>query len=672
MFLLYKPQNWRITGNTFGPSCCGADSVSSPVAITIGKPSTGTNDCSHEGCNVEIDHNVFRYADLRHASDWPSSGWGSAPEPSCTDATHCHLDGLHIGGLIGGQIDFNQFLGDDCEDIYMEGGGYQGNDNRDIDIIGNSWTAISDRCNGGLYVKCAGSGTCGGTWSIGFNEGNDIMMLGTGWAGAEPGTAVNLYGNYTYLMMADASGNQAGCYGGTHGNVTVRYQYNVWRGQYGGGGNTTGPCDPTDTVATTPGWVNAAGAPATGLDMHKTGPVGVADDFVPCALLMIGSCPSTDSDGDRFGLLADAGADQRSTLPGGLAGVTGASQASCAPSACSDPGYVPDASSVGCANSVHASSIDTADHVVTLGAISNGSSNECRQYGYLVPMNLKTGGSSDGQPAALLYAGNPPATTCGPGGNSEIADTYEEMNPAAAAVANRFIVVVLAKSCNPATAAWRHPYIDVPAPSTTAPSDDAYLQAVVADIEARWHVDPNRIYLGGSSSGGGLVNGAACDPATVDLFRGYAPNANQMQIQGSKTAGPTSGTERCGTNHVGYFYLNQAATGDTQVDYNGTCVATHCVEGFAQTVAFFANHMGCSANPVLTSFGAPSAANHDYAYGACSFGITPAAAGDLVGGGAHGIGAITSTSYGGSCSNCNGYDGIGDLWSFFASSTWVP
>ncbi len=183
MFFLYKPQNWRITGNTFGPSCCGADSVDSPVAITIGKPSNGANDCSHEGCNVEIDHDVFQYADLRHASDWPSTGWGSAPEPSCTDTTHCHLDGLHIGGLIGGQIEFNQFLGDDCEDIYMEGGGYQGNDNRDIDIVGNSWTALSDHCNGGLYVKCSGSGTCGGTWNIGFNEGNDIMSSAPGGPG---------------------------------------------------------------------------------------------------------------------------------------------------------------------------------------------------------------------------------------------------------------------------------------------------------------------------------------------------------------------------------------------------------------------------------------------------------------------------------------------------------
>ncbi len=122
---------------------------------------------------------------------------------------------------------------------------------------------------------------------------------------------MNIYGNYTYLMMANSSGNNAGCYSGTHGNVTIEYQYNVWRGSFGGGGNTPGPCDPTDTVATTPGWVSAVGAPAGGLDMHKTGPAGVADNFVPCALVTIGSCPATDYDGDVFGSLADAGADQR-------------------------------------------------------------------------------------------------------------------------------------------------------------------------------------------------------------------------------------------------------------------------------------------------------------------------------------------------------------------------
>jgi hypothetical protein len=308
---LYKPQNWTITHNTFGPACCGADAPASPVAITIGKPSAGTNDCAHLACNVVIDHNVFQYSDLRHAQDWPSSGWGPVPEGSCTNSTLCHLDGIHIGGLHGGKIDFNQFLGNDCEGIYIEGGGYNGNDDTNIDIVGNSYTAFNDHCNGGIYVKCNGLGTCGGTWNLGFNEGNDLMTLGTGWTGAEPGTVVNIYGNYTYLNMVGTTGNNVGCMAGTAGNVTVNYQYNVWRGLRGGGGNTPGPCSSTDTVATTPGWVNAGASPSVGLDMHKTGSPGVADNYVPCALLTIGTCPTSDTDGDSFQPLSDAGADQR-------------------------------------------------------------------------------------------------------------------------------------------------------------------------------------------------------------------------------------------------------------------------------------------------------------------------------------------------------------------------
>jgi poly(3-hydroxybutyrate) depolymerase len=323
---------------------------------------------------------------------------------------------------------------------------------------------------------------------------------------------------------------------------------------------------------------------------------------------------------------------------------------------------------VGCANTVHASSIDTSHHVVTLGAVSDGSGNECRQYGFFVPGNLKTDGSADGQPAALLYAGNPPDSKCGPGGDSEIGQTWASMDAAPVAVANRFVVIVLAKSCNPTVAAWRHPYIDVPAPASTAPNDDAYLQAVVADVEARWHVDPNRIYLGGASSGGGLANGAACDPNVVSLFRGYAPNANQMSIG----LGNAPGTERCGTSYGKYFYLNQAATGDTQVPFNGTCVATHCIDRFTADVSFFAHHLGCTSPQAVNSFGTPNASNEHYSYSSCTFGKTPAAAGDLISGGQHGIRAITSTTYGGTCTNCNDYYGIRELWNFFASSQWVP
>ena len=315
MIMLFKAQHWKISGNVLGPSCCGYAADSSPAGITIGKPTSGPNSCTTEACNVDIDHNVFQYTALRLAIDWPTARWHSSPEPSCRDATRCHVDSIHIGGLRGGSVDYNQFLGDECTGIYLESGGFNGNDNRDVDVIGNTWTHFSDHCDGALYLKCTGAANgCGGTFNIGFNSGNDEMILGTGWAGAEKGTIVNIYGNYTYLFMADASGNNAGCMTGTTGQVTVAYQYNAWLGSMGGGGNTPGPCGATDsTNVRTPGWVNPAGAPGVGLDMQLRSKSGRAIGFVPCASLTIGAgCPiGTDAFGHEWPQgRANAGADQ--------------------------------------------------------------------------------------------------------------------------------------------------------------------------------------------------------------------------------------------------------------------------------------------------------------------------------------------------------------------------
>lgn len=307
----YKPQNWTIINNTFGPTCCGLGTNQSPVGISFGKPSTGTNDCAHEACGLKVNNNLFQYADLRKSTDWPTSGWGSAPTTGCTNFTTCHLDGVHVFGCIGCEFNYNQFLGTDCEGIYIEGGGGQGNDNRDIDIIGNAATAFSDHCNGHIYIKCSVT-NCGGTYNIGFNEGPDLLNISTGatnWAGAEPGTIFNIYGNYSPLEIA-TNGNNAGCLAGTTGNATVNYRYNAWR-SYGAGGNTPGPCDVTDTTGNTPAWVNSSGSPTVGLDMHKTGSLGVADNFVPCASLSIATCPTLDLFGTPLGATADAGAVQR-------------------------------------------------------------------------------------------------------------------------------------------------------------------------------------------------------------------------------------------------------------------------------------------------------------------------------------------------------------------------
>ena len=114
--------------------------------------------------------------------------------------------------------------------------------------------------------------------------------------------------------MANSSGNNAGCMAGTTGNVTINYRYNAWRGQFGAGGNTPGPCNATDSTAvTSPAWVNPAGAPRSGLDMHLSSKTGRAIDFVPCASLTIGTrCPTgRDVFGNKWPRRkANAGADQ--------------------------------------------------------------------------------------------------------------------------------------------------------------------------------------------------------------------------------------------------------------------------------------------------------------------------------------------------------------------------
>ena len=305
--LIHAAQNWTITNNTFGPSCCGFAGTSSPEAIRIGKPNTVAPGCTSEACNITISNNLFQY-NLDNAGYWPSSGWGTSPEPTCTNSTLCHLDAIHVWGCITCSIVNNRFYGEQCQDLFFES--TNNSLNKDISIIGNSATSIANQCNGFIDVKADGtSGNTAGHWKIGFNESPSLITLGFGWSGAAPGTVFDIYGNYTNLFMVNASGNNAGCNGGTPANVTINYSYNVWRNSPN---STKGPCSPTDTVGTTPAWLNPSPAPAVGLDMHKTGPTGIADNFVPCATVLDG-CPATDIDGNPRPQTgnADAGADER-------------------------------------------------------------------------------------------------------------------------------------------------------------------------------------------------------------------------------------------------------------------------------------------------------------------------------------------------------------------------
>lgn len=310
-FNLHAPQNWTITNNTFGPACCGEVLTNSPETIRIGKPAAGTNDCAHEACNIVIDNNLFQYSNLRRTSDWPAgSPWAMpAGMATCSNA-NCHLDAIHVFGCITCDVSYNRFYGVTCTSVFWEGGGGQGNDNRDVTMIGNAFTALNDHCNGAISIKGAAT-TIGGTWNIGFNSANDLIHLGV--IGSEAGTVINLYGNYAYYENDNTNNNNAGC--AAQGGETLNYQYNVWLNQFGNGGNTQGPCGVTDGAVATgysPAWAAPNAAPTYPLDMHLSN-TGTATGFVPCSSLSVG--PGCPVGSDLFGttwptVTANAGADQ--------------------------------------------------------------------------------------------------------------------------------------------------------------------------------------------------------------------------------------------------------------------------------------------------------------------------------------------------------------------------
>ena len=272
---LHAAQNWQIVNNTIGPSCCGSAAPGSPVGITIGKPNSLAPDCTTEACNITISNNLFQYI-LKNASYWPSSGWGSAPDATCTSSL-CHLEAVHIWGAQNVKITYNRFYGNECMDVFVES---QNNAlNANFDIIGNAATSLAGQCNGSIAMNVVGPGWAG-TFNIKFNSlaaQADLLFNTT----ATP--TFNIIGNYGRLMVSDASGNSAGCNGA---NTSVRfvYRYNAWTNNI--------KCDPTDLAAALPAWVNPAAAPAVGLDMQLNGAGGMFKTFVPTNVT--GGCPPVD------------------------------------------------------------------------------------------------------------------------------------------------------------------------------------------------------------------------------------------------------------------------------------------------------------------------------------------------------------------------------------------
>jgi hypothetical protein len=297
-----------IVRNTIGPSCCGYNGGNgvSPEGIRIGKPNATAASCTTQVCNLVIDGNTIQGI-VRDCALWPSSVFGACPDTTCTNASGCHGDGIHIWGVDGGLIEHNRLYGVECQGIFIENANAALN--RNISIIDNAIAGLPGGCGSkGIYVKAAGtiSGTSqgfAGAWTIAFNSGGGTLIGPNGCGQCQPGTTFKVVGNAMPLLATNSTGNSAGCIAGW-GAAAVSYAYNVWAPT---GTNTA--CGPTDKLALV-SFVNPVTTPSWGSDYHL-GAAGPADNLVPASVCQ--AVIGDDLDGQPRGTTGncDAGADER-------------------------------------------------------------------------------------------------------------------------------------------------------------------------------------------------------------------------------------------------------------------------------------------------------------------------------------------------------------------------
>ena len=120
--------------------------------------------------------------------------------------------------------------------------------------------------------------------------------------------------------------------------------------------------------------------------------------------------------------------------------------------------------------------------------------------------------------------------------------------------------------------------------AATAPNDSAYLAAVIAQVQADYHVDPKRIFLVGHSNGGFMAYRMACDHADVI--------AAIVSLEGATYADP----EDC-TPSEPVATLGVHGRSDTTIFYDGGKLGGAPYPGAEQTAKTWAAYDGCAPTP---------------------------------------------------------------------------
>jgi hypothetical protein len=208
------------------------------------------------------------------------------------------MDGIHVFGAQNVDILNNRFYGVECQAIFFEQGGPP-TMNANVNIIGNAISNVSGGCgNAGIILEFAtGTANFGGTWNIAFNSGTSYIHSGnSGLSSFIAGSKLNFAGNYMNNQTCDSS----------TANVTVTYSYNLWLNSNCGGA--------TNSVGTTPSFVDSNGSPDPNIDVHLASSSGTAINFVPLSFCTANPslCPTTDIDGQTrpAGAAYEAGADE--------------------------------------------------------------------------------------------------------------------------------------------------------------------------------------------------------------------------------------------------------------------------------------------------------------------------------------------------------------------------